>query len=238
MSLLSLERVSKRYVAGRLECVILDEVSISVEGGELVAVSGQRRSGRSTLLRIAAGIEPPDSGHVRFQGRDLGTSSGYALGDGIGYCRPFRRDREERVVLEEIMVGLRTRRVSRPDTKARARACLDRVGASGCMHHRMSELDGTESVRVSIARALVLDPALLLIDEPVTGVDLLARDDLLNLLRSLADDGIAVLMTVGESTEFDDADRSVRIGGGRLRGSVDPELATVSDIDLHRHARG
>lgn len=238
MSLLIFEGVSKRYTAGRLECPVLHEVDLSMEPGELVAVWGERRSGRSTLLRIAAGIEPPDSGHVRFRERDLQASRGHALGDGIGYCRPFRRDREERVVLEEIMVGPRTRGLARSDTKARAHACLDRVGASGCMHQRMSELDGTEAVRVSIARALVLDPALLLIDEPVTGVDLLARDEVLTLLRSLADEGIAVLMTVADSTALTEADRALRISGGRLGGSVNPQLAPVSDLDRHRQARG
>jgi ABC-type sugar transport system ATPase subunit len=102
-------------------------------------------------------------------------------------------------------------------------------------------------VRVSIARALLLDPAVLIIDEPVTGVDLLHRDDLLALLRSLADDGlaragggaltrgIAVLMTVGESTALAGCDRALRIGGGGLGGSTEPaELAAV--VPIHREA--
>ena len=71
MSLLELERVAKRYRDGQLERVVLREVSLDLDGGELAVVWGLRRSGRSTLLRVAAGIEAPDEGVVRFDGRDL-----------------------------------------------------------------------------------------------------------------------------------------------------------------------
>jgi ABC-type multidrug transport system ATPase subunit len=234
MTLLALERVGKRYKAGRLERVVLDEVSLSLEAGELVAVWGMPRSGRSTLLRIAAGIEPPDTGFVRFQGRDLSTRGGQVLGNGIGYCRPAPRDREAGVVLDELMLSPRARGAGNSAAGARAHAALQRVGATDCAAHPLNELDSAEAVRVNVARALVLDPALLVIDEPVTGVDLLHRDELLSLLRSLADDGIAVLMTVGESTALAGCDRALRIGGGGLGGSTDPELATV--VPIHREA--
>jgi ABC-type multidrug transport system ATPase subunit len=247
MTLLALERVGKRYKAGRLERVVLDEVSLSLEAGELVAVWGMPRSGRSTLLRIAAGIEPPDTGFVRFEGRDLNTPGRQVLGNGIGYCRPAPRDREAGVVLDELMLGPRARGASNSAAGARAHAALERVGASDCAEHPINELDGAEAVRVNIARALLLDPAVLIIDEPVTGVDLLHRDDLLALLRSLADDdgiaragegaltrGIAVLMTVSESTALAGCDRALRIGGGGLGGSTEPELAAV--VPIHREA--
>jgi ABC-type cobalamin/Fe3+-siderophores transport system ATPase subunit len=242
MTLLALERVGKRYRAGRRERVVLDEVSLSLEQGELVAIWGMPRSGRSTLLRIAAGIEPPDTGFVRFEGRDLNTPGRQVLGEGIGYCRPAPRDREAGVVLDELMLGPRARGATQSAAAASAHAALARVGASDCAEHPINELDGAEAVRVSIARALLLDPAVLIIDEPVTGVDLLHRDGLLTLLRSLADDGlaragggaltrgIAVLMTVGESTALAGCDRALRIGGGGLGGNTEPELATVVPI--------
>jgi len=230
MTLLALERVFKRHKDGRSERVVLDDVSMSMQAGELVAVWGERGSGRSTLLRIAAGIEAPDSGVVRFAGGELGGRRGTALGEGIGYCASAPVDREAGIVLEELMLTPRIRGVAHSDAQSRARAALARVGAAGCAGHRSSELDGAEAVRVSLAQALVLQPALLVIDEPVTGVDLLERDDILELLRSLADDGIAVLMSVGESTEFTDADRKLSLRGGRLGGSVDPELASVHHL--------
>jgi putative ABC transport system ATP-binding protein len=240
--LLALERITKRHRIGRSERLVLDEVSFSLDPRELVAVWGMPRSGRSTLLRVAAGIEPPDSGRVRFEGRDLGrTSPGGqgALGRGIGYCSSRLRDREGRLVLEELTIGLLARGVAHSAATTRARAALERVGASDYAEHGLHELDGAETVRVGLARALALAPSLLVIDEPITGVDLMDRDGVLSLLRSLADDvGIAVLMTVGETTGLSGADRALKIGGGGLNGSLTPELAPVTDLRPRRQARG
>jgi ABC-type multidrug transport system ATPase subunit len=231
MTLLAIERVCKRHGDGRTERVVFKELSMSLHAGELVAVWGVRRSGRSTLLRIAAGIEPPDSGVVRFEGRELCARGGEALGRGIGYCKRALPPGDGRIVLDKLMVGPLTRGVAHSQARSRVRAALERVGAGECAPLPLKQLDGAEAVRVGLARALVLEPALLLIDEPVTGVDLLQRDDILKLLRSLAaEDGIAVLMSVGESTEFTHADRALKIGGGRLVGSVDPELASVHHL--------
>jgi ABC-type multidrug transport system ATPase subunit len=230
MTLLCLERVCRRHHDGGSERLVLNDVSMSLDAGELLAIWGMRRSGRSTLLRVAAGIEPADAGVVRFAGRELRGRKGRALGDGIGYCHGQLRDREAHNVLEELMLGARVRGVAYSDAKTRARAALERVGARECAGRGLHTLDGGEAVRVSLARALVLQPALLVIDEPVTGVDLLERDDVLSLLRSLADEGIAVLMSVGESTEFADADRALKIDGRGLTGSVDPELASVHHL--------
>jgi ABC-type multidrug transport system ATPase subunit len=230
MTLLALERVCKRHQDARSERVVLEDVSMSLQAGELVAVLGERGSGRSTLLRIAAGVQPPDSGLVRFAGAELAPPNTSALGDGIGYCSSGLADREAGVVLEELMVAPRIRRVGKSDAQTRARAALERVGAAACAGHPLNELDGAESVRVSIAQALVLEPALLVIDEPVRSVDLLEQGDILQLLRSLADDGIAVLMSVGESTEFSNADRKLLIRDGVLAGSVHPELPSVHQL--------
>lgn len=233
MSLLELEDVTRRYRSGAHESIVLDGVSLAIEEGELLAVWGLRRSGRSTLLRVAAGVEPPDRGVVRFRGKDL-RRHGDALGSGIGYCRPAYGDGEARGVLDELIAGQLARGVAQPAAQSRAYAALDRVGASDCAGRGLHELDGGESVRVAIARALALGPALLVIDEPTKGVDLLERDTILLLLRSLADEGIALLVSVGEATALSGADRALALSDGVLRGSLSPELATV--VPLRRRA--
>jgi putative ABC transport system ATP-binding protein len=233
MSLLALERVTRRYRSGAHERVVLDAVSLSLEAGELLAVWGLRRSGRSTLLRVAAGIEPPDEGIVSFEGEDL-ARRGDALGSGIGFCRPGTGDGEAHGALDELIAGQLARGVPQTTAESRAFDALERVGAGECAGRRLNELDGGESVRVAIARALALGPLLLVIDEPTKGVDLLERDSILALLRSLADDGIALLVSVGEATALSGADRALSLSDGELRGSLRPELAAV--VPLRRRA--
>lgn len=235
MSLLALKNVSRHMRHGAHERIVLRDVSFELHRGELVAVWGVRRSGRSTLLRIAAGIDPPDGGEVRFEGRLLRAGGAQVLGSGIGYCRRPSGRGEAREVLDELVFGQLARGVTRPAARRRAHAALTRTGVQHCGAHNIHELDGGEAVRVTIARTLVLSPSLLVIDEPVKGVDLLERDSILALLRSLADEeGIAVLMSAGEATALAGADRALSLAGGQLRGSVAPELAQV--LPLRRQA--
>jgi ABC-type multidrug transport system ATPase subunit len=234
MSLLALKGVSKRYGEGARERVVLREVSLEVQSGELGAVWGMRRSGRSTLLRIAAGIEAPDAGVVCFEGRNLARERESALGAGIGYCQRMSRSAEAQTVLDEAIVGLLARGISPGLARTRARTALERTGSEECAGLRLGELAGGEAIRVALARTLALRPRLLVIDEPVKGVDLLERDEILLLLQSLAADGIGVLASVGDSTGLSGADRTFALGDGELRAGPTPELAPV--VALRRSA--
>jgi ABC-type multidrug transport system ATPase subunit len=233
MSLLELRSVSKRYGRGTRQRIALTDVSLDVEPGEIVSVWGRRRSGRSTLLRVAAGIETPDSGTVCFEGRDLRGRCGEMLGRGIGYCRTTFHASEGDAVLDHLTVGQCARGVTPQAAAERAREALQRAGALACTSLRPGELDCDELVRVAIARALVLEPRLLLIDEPTIGVDPLARDAILLLLQSLARQGIAVLASTGESTGLSGA-RALALSDGELHGRSAPELAPV--VHLRRPA--
>lgn len=235
MSVLALERVSKRVRSGAHERVLLCDASLRLHAGELVAVWSVRDGGRCTMLRIAAGIEPLDSGVVSFAGKPLRGHAGELLGRGIGYCRAQLHSQEARAVLDELLVGQLARGVPRRLAQRRALEALERTGATGCAASELSELDGAEAVRASIARALVLAPKLLVVEDPTRGVDLLARDEILALLRSLADDGgLAVLISVGEATALAGADRALSLSNGVLRGSAAPPLAPV--LELRRRA--
>ncbi len=234
MSLLGLEKVDKRYRGRAHEQIVLSEVSLEVEPGELVVVWGLRGSGRSTLLRLAAGIEPPDAGTVRFRGQDLAKHGDRLLGGPIGYCESTFRCAEGQGVLEQVTVGLLARGVAPREARSRAQRALTRVGAQSFAARSLSALDAGESVRIAIARTLALEPALLLIDEPTKGVDPLERDEVIALLRSLADEGIAILASTTESTGLAGASRALALSEGQLRGAPPAELATV--LPLRRSA--
>jgi ABC-type multidrug transport system ATPase subunit len=225
MSLLELEHVGKCY--GPLsEHVVLRDVSLRLEHGEMVAVWGRRRSGRSTLLRVAAGIERPDGGVVRFEGRDLCAREGERLGAGIGYCRTAFAPGEGQRVIDHMIFGLLACGVPLALAATRAREALERTEITHCATLRPAELDGAEAQRAAIARALAFAPRLLLIDEPTIGVDLLARDGLLQLLSSLAREGIAVLASTGEAPGLSGT-RALMLSEGELHGPPARELAKV-----------
>ena len=233
MSLLELEHVQKRYGHGAGSVAILRDVSLELESGEMIAVWGMRRSGRTTLLRVAAGIEPPDAGTVRFAGRELGDRRCELLGSQIAYCRKSFRASEGRLVLDHLMVAQLARGLAPSLALRGARNALERVGAEAFATRRPHELDCAERIRVAIARGLTLEPSVLMIDEPTVGVDLLARDEILRLLRSLAEDGMALVTTTGETTGLSGA-RALTLSEGELHGGRRSGLAPV--IPLRRSA--
>jgi ABC-type lipoprotein export system ATPase subunit len=231
MSLLSIQEVGKRYRRGHREYVALRGVSLSVEHGELVCVLGTRKSGRSTLLRIAAGLERPDHGKVRFEGVEV-SSVGNVIGRRIGYCRTSFSALEGECVLDHVATGLLAQDVAPRSARRAAEHVLSRMGAADCVHLKPHELDGAECVRVGIARALVCSPTLLVVDEPTAAVGLLQSDPILRLLRTVADEGIAVLMSTGDAMCLSGADRAMSLDEGELRGELQPSEADVVPLRL------
>jgi len=237
MTLLELECVSKLSSRGLSGRNVLCDVSMEIDSGEVVAVWGQRRSGRSTLLRVAAGVELPDAGVVRFDGHDLAAYNGALLGGGIGYCHESFPLAEGRLVVEQLVVGQLARGVSLSVAKLRARRALARVGAEHAELAPVRELRRDEAVRVAIARALAVQPRLLIVDEPTGGVDLQDRDKILLLLHSLANEGIAVLMSTDEGgTGLSGVDRAMSLSDGELRSGPTREIAPVVPLRQRRHA--
>ena len=231
MSLLSIQGVGKRYRRGCREYVALKDVSLSVEHGELVCVLGTRKSGRSTLLRIAAGLERPDHGTVRFEGIDL-SCAGNVIGRRIAYCHTSFSELEGERVLDHVATGLLAQDSAPVSARRAAGDVLSRMGVADCAHLRPYELDGAECVRVGIARALISSPTLLVIDEPTAPVGLLQSDPILRLLRMIADEGTAVLMSTGDAMCLSGVDRAMSLDEGELRGELQPSQADVAPLRL------
>jgi len=232
VSLFALEHATKRFTSGQRETLALRDVSLELRAGEWVAIYGLRRSGRTTLLRVAAGILPLDAGVVRLEGRDLAERAGQALGVEIGYCSAVFDPAHGGSVVDHVALALLARGVGRTRARAQAEEALERAGASDAAHLDPRDLHVDELVRAGIARALVTAPRLLLLDEPTNGVDVHERDGIVALLRGLADRGTAILMTVGEPLAG--PNRVLALDGGELRGEITPDAEGVRSLRPRR----
>jgi len=227
MSLLRLERVGKRYRRARRDVVALDDVSLTVAPGELVAIWGMPRSGRTTLLRVAAGLERPDAGAVRFDGQEVSGGHADGLVDGISFAQVDMAGAGGESILDHVAMPLLARGVAPEEARARAAAQLERVAGSPFAKLQPRDLEPTERVRVALAQALVTEPRLLLVDDPTRHVDLLDREAVLLLVRSIADGDVAVLMTTGEAMGVSGVDRALTMSGGVLRAEAASDGAEV-----------
>jgi len=240
MTTLVLDAVGKRFRQGATDRVALDDVSLEVDAGEVVGVWGRRRSGRTTLLRVAAGIEQPDSGAVRLDGADLWhgeRGQRRVARQRIATWYPhFLRDHGRRLY-RQIAIPSRRGRRSTQRVWADAHTALERVGIGSCARMPIGALDHREIARAALARALVMRPHLLVLDEPMAGLDALEGERLLELVIEIArSDRIAVLVSASEVGQLAGVDRHLSIAGGTVRGATAPTPADV--IELRRTESG
>ncbi|SHG33100.1 ABC transporter ATP-binding protein [Streptoalloteichus hindustanus] len=191
-------------------------VDLSVADGEVLALLGPSGCGKSTLLRAVAGLERPDEGEIRWDGRDLADVPVHRREFGLvfqdGQLFPHRD------VAGNVAFGLRMRGVERGGQADRVAELLELVGLAGYERRRVTELSGGEQQRVALARALAPHPRLLLLDEPLSALDRALRDqlavDLADLLRRTGT--TALLVTHDHDEAFTLADRVAVMSAGRL----------------------
>lgn len=232
MSLLAFEDVTKRYRYGARSAPIFDGVSLEVERGDFVAIWGERRSGKSTLLRLAAGIERPDAGVVRFMGRDLAAMSGSERADvllrEIGFVSTpmdFGATRTARsaTVIDQVSLPLMFDGHSRVGAAVAARRMLADCGVADCADAMPKDLKADELTRVALARALVRGPRLLLVDEPAVTTSPAARESLKDLIGRVGrQPPLAVVVASEEVTMLAGASRVLSVGDGRVLSSDRP----------------
>jgi ABC-type methionine transport system ATPase subunit len=226
-SLLSLRDVTVRRQIAGAAVTVLDGVSLDVAPGEFVAVAGERRSGKTSLLRVAAGMEMPHRGVVRVGGRRITGVSGGARtrrAREVGFVPKELRLAPGRCVADHLMLALLASRVPLVTATARAHEALDRVGAIDLAGARPAELSGGQQALVALARALVHRPTLLLADEPGVMGQPEERSEVLRLLRGVARDtpGLGVLLTARDEAGIAGATRVLTLDAGRLT-NVTPE---------------
>jgi sulfate/thiosulfate transport system ATP-binding protein len=204
------------------EYVALDDVTVAVPTGSLTALLGPSGSGKSTLLRVIAGLERPDAGEVWLDGLEVTTRPPQKRG--VGFVFQHYAAFKHMTVRDNVAFGLEIRRRPRREVAARVDELLDLVQLTGLAKRYPAQLSGGQRQRMGLARALAVDPKVLLLDEPFGALDARVRKDLRAWLRRLHDETktTTVIVTHDQEEAMEVADRVVVMNGGRVEQVAPP----------------
>jgi lipoprotein-releasing system ATP-binding protein len=200
---------------------VLNGVNLQVARGDMVAVVGASGAGKSTLLHLLGALDKPTQGAVRIAGEALTGRSDDELSKlrnaSVGFVFQFHHLLREFTALENVMMPLRIAGWEEERSRRRAAELLDRVGLGGRTEHKPAELSGGEQQRTAVARALAIDPVVLLADEPSGNLDHANSERLHDLLVGLARDlEIAMVIATHNRSLASRADRTLLLEDGRL----------------------
>ncbi len=193
-AMISVSHVSKRYAGGHQA---LQDVSLSVEAGEMVFITGHSGAGKSTLLKLIAAIEKPTSGSVIINGQNVSAMKPAAvpfLRRNFGLMFQDHKLLFDRSVYENVALPLAITGFPRREIARRVRAALDKVGLLGREKSRPVTLSGGEQQRLCIARAIVNRPAILLADEPTGNLDTAYAEEIIGMFRSFNQVGVTIVV--------------------------------------------
>ncbi|HEV3003544.1 MAG TPA: sulfate ABC transporter ATP-binding protein, partial [Pirellulales bacterium] len=213
------EHVSKRFGS----FAALDDVSLDVPSGELLALLGPSGSGKTTLLRVIAGLETADSGTVRYQDEDVTGRS--ARDRNVGFVFQHYALFRHMNVFENVAFGLRVRKKKAAEVDRRVRELLRLVRLESFERRYPSQLSGGQRQRVALARALAIEPKVLLLDEPFGALDAKVRQELRQWLRRLHDEihMTSVFVTHDQEEAFEVSDRVAVMQRGRVEQVGTPQ---------------
>ena len=211
-------RISKRFG----DFTALDDVSVDVPTGSLTALLGPSGSGKSTLLRVIAGLENPDAGSVWLDGEEVTNHPPQSRG--VGFVFQHYAAFKHMTVWDNVAFGLTIRRRPRSEIKHRVNELLDLVQLTGLAKRYPAQLSGGQRQRMGLARALAVDPKVLLLDEPFGALDARVRKELRIWLRRLHDEThtTTVIVTHDQEEAMDVADRVVVMNAGRIEQTAPP----------------
>ncbi|HBT77657.1 MAG TPA: ABC transporter ATP-binding protein [Planctomycetaceae bacterium] len=228
----------KQYPMGKSKISVLKGVDLHVRRGEMLSIVGQSGCGKSTLLHLLGTLDVPDHGSIRFEGRRIDNLSvgqrDVLRNRFIGMIFQFYHLLPELTTLENVLAPLMIRESALGYLYRRRRyvraagALLERVGLGHRLKHRPSELSGGEMQRVSIARALIGDPKILLADEPTGNLDANSAREILGLLRELnRERRLTIVMVTHDLTIAGQADRTIQLIDGVVS---DPENGRAGNV--------
>jgi len=218
-SVLSARGIGKTVRSGISDLVILQDIGLEVISGEAVAIVGASGSGKSTLLAILAGLDTPTVGSVHLDGSEIFALDEDARaelrGRAVGFVFQSFQLLPALSALENVMLPLEL--AGRPDAGAQARAMLERVGLGERLGHYPKHLSGGEQQRVALARAFVVQPRVLMADEPTGSLDAASGESVIQLMFELnAQAGTTLVMVTHDEQLAQRCGRIVRLAGGRI----------------------
>ena len=222
MNVLEAHDIAKSYRGGDGSTLtILNGVNLNVRRGEMIAIVGESGAGKSTLLHVVGALDRPSRGHVLIGGEPINDRTDDELAvirnRKVGFVFQYHHLLREFSALENVMMPLRIGGTPVVEARSRAERLLARLGLSGRMHHRPSELSGGEQQRTAVARALAVDPAVVLADEPTGNLDHRNAERLHEVFAQLAQDlEIGMVVVTHNRTLAARADRALLLEDGRL----------------------
>jgi putative ABC transport system ATP-binding protein len=238
MSVLEIEHVGRVFRSGDMEVVGLDDVSLSVDVGEFVAIMGPSGSGKSTLLQVAGGLDVPTSGRVVLSGRDLSGLGPEELSlirrRRIGFVFQSVNLLASLTAVENVSLPLELDGIKPRTAIASARELLASLDLGAAADRFPQQLSGGEQQRVAIARAVVGGRSVLLADEPTGALDSLSGESVMQLLRQQCATGCAVVVVTHDPRHAAWADRLVFLRDGRIVDDVAPPAGPESILRPER----
>lgn len=222
--IIAVERLTKRVTDSTGTLTILHDIDFALAPRESVAIVGASGSGKSTLLSIIAGLDTPSEGTVRLDGVDLFTLDedrrAAVRAAKVGFVFQSFQLMTNLTALENVMLPLELQ--GRPDARERATAMLERVGLGERLRHYPRVLSGGEQQRVALARAFVVEPELLLADEPTGSLDFATGETVMELMFTLnRERGTTLVLVTHDRGIAARCDRQIRLEAGRLMPAVE-----------------
>jgi NitT/TauT family transport system ATP-binding protein len=238
---LAVEHIAKSFFTGDKITPVVGDLSFVLGKGEIVAIVGPSGCGKTTLLNVVCGLVPSDAGEVRWHGQRLGARG--IRSANVGYMLQKDLLLPWRTAIANVKLGMEIRHVPKAEANKRARALLDQLGLHGFADNYPSTLSGGMRQRVALARTLVNDPDVLLLDEPFAALDfqtkLLIESDTVNLVRDSGKSVLLITHDIEEAVSMADRVLVLTHRPTRLKAAYDIELdGAPADMIVARESTG